>query len=547
MDVLNQALDLLGVDDVLKMIKVLSPYGAQIKREMRPYRPDERGLLEADLDLLERFVTAIQKQSQVFLTLRQNISHIKTLDESLENAVQGLALTQVELFEIKVLILILKRVQGGYGQFLSQLPQHLQLEIPSASDLALDPHGDGLETFYIGDHFSTALSDIREQIKSNETHLKRLKQAVAKTLLADYPGLKYRPNGTVVVAKSDQERYLALKQDQRVYVSDEHFETVAFSVMATADMALVNRELDRLKGEEEQACYDVRLKLSGIIASEVSAFEHSLTAMGWLDFYLAKAALAIGVNGTRPVIAAPGTGIEIEEGRHVGLEIRLRHQQGAYTPVSVRFDTAVALITGANMGGKTIALKMVGQVVTLAHFGLFVPAKLLKTPMLHYLTAAIGDEQSIDQGLSTFGSEVLHLKTALNQADREGLILVDELARGTNPQEGLALSKSIVDYLQGKPAYTVITTHFDGLARHDNQAVRHWQVRGLKDVDFSNWHGDQDRTHVQILGDLVALMDYRLEPVTASVGVPRDALHIGQMMGLPEAILESARRHLKET
>ncbi len=531
MELLAKDAHILGMDEVLKQIKVVSPYGLQQKREMTPFKPADREALEETLSLLEKFVKAMQRQPDFFSTLRSQLSHLKEIAESLDNAVQGAALSQVELFEIKGVVLLIKRIAKQYAPFLMQLPDRLQIQEPYETDLALDPNREGLESFYISDSYSEALARVRQRLKACEGDLKSARMQVIKQVMADYGGLRFRPNGVAIIAKSDRQLFEKLRADERLMVVDEHYETVSFGIVADEIMTKISRDIEGLKWDEEQEAFNVRLKLSGVIAAEASIFFKSLATLGELDLYIAKAALAIGVNGVKPELVGTGKGIYIEQGRHSGVEIRLRREQKAYTPVTVRFDTPVALITGANMGGKTIALKMIGLCVAMAHYGLYVPAIQFKAPILSYLVTVIGDEQSIDKGLSTFGSEVVALVQALDQADREGLILIDELARGTNPQEGAALSKSIVDHLSQKRAYSVITTHFDGIAAADNQNVRHWQVRGLKQ-----------------LTDLAALssqMDYRLELVDRLEAVPHDALRIAALMGLPKAIVDKAFFYLQ--
>jgi DNA mismatch repair protein MutS2 len=541
MDIVTKVQETLGIDEVLKLIKVVSPYGQRHKSALRSYGLQEKELLLSDLNRLDLFVHKMKREPQFFSKLRQELSHIKNIDESLENAHDGLALSQVELYEFKLLSLIVKRIDVSYGGFFNNLPEWMMIQLPRETMKALDPDEEGLETFYIADHYSEDLSGVRCRIQEVETSLKAMKLDLLKVVLTDYPKVKGRPNGTLVLRKSDQDVYARLLKDSRVYMSDEHFDTVAFSMRATEAMTTRQHQLDNLKIEEEKAIYAIRLKLSQIIASEGKKIQHSLAALGWLDFYVAKAALAIGVNGSRPLFVQSGEGIEIINGRHIGLEQRLRKANKAYTPVTVRFDTPVALITGANMGGKTIALKMIGQVVAMAHYGLYVCADQLKTPMLSFIDAVIGDEQSIDMGLSTFGSEVLHLKKAINQAQTEGLILIDELARGTNPQEGAALSKSIVDYLSQCPAYSVITTHFDAIVSEGTRGVTHWQVKGLKDVDISTIASKGE----DLLSDLTRMMDYRLERVEANVLVPKEAIQIAELMGLPQNLIDDARQHLK--
>lgn len=185
------------------------------------------------------------------------------------------------------------------------------------------------------------------------------------------------------------------------------------------------------------------------------------------------------------------------------------------------------------MGGKTVSLKMAGLLAAMAQYGFLVPADYMEMDMNGYIYISAGDEQSIDMGLSTFGAEIRSVKEALMRAEEKGLILIDELARGTNPHEGCALSKAIISYLKNKPCIAVITTHFDGLAGED---IRHLQVKGLRDMDFKSIK-DPDA--------ISEYMDYTLIEVEGESKVPKDAINISRLMGVPEEILRQAEEMME--
>jgi DNA mismatch repair ATPase MutS len=231
--------------------------------------------------------------------------------------------------------------------------------------------------------------------------------------------------------------------------------------------------------------------------------------------------------------------LEIEDGRQLKLAFKHKADKKPYTPVSITLNKGVACITGANMGGKTVTLRMVGMLTAMAQMGLYVPAKKMTVSPRNFIYISVGDDQSTDKGLSTFGAEIEHMKEVISMADLKGLILVDELASGTNPKEGYAISKAIINYLKDKNSMTIITTHFDGLA--DDEAVCHYQVSGLSHVDFdallielrSDDNLGMDRIH--------EYMDYRLKVIHNNEEVPKDAINISRLMGLDQEILEDAK------
>ncbi|MCK8059307.1 MULTISPECIES: hypothetical protein [unclassified Fusibacter] len=538
MEFLMDSQTTLGLDDVLKLIKVQTAYGRAVKAELRPYQTEELFRLESDFDVLDLFVQRLKSDAHYFSKMRTIFMHIKDLQVTIDNIGDLVTLTQVELYEIKCLLIQMKELICQYGTFFQNLPEALKISFPSGSYELLDPTGEALETFYISDGYSKRLKSVRELLGECEKELKGARIKQIRALVGDYPELRFKPNGTTTINRSVEGLFEIMVADSRLYQVDEHYQHVTFAVVPDEAVQAKKQKHEILLQEEEEAMYEVRVDLTSSLSLEVDRFRSSLQAIGYLDFYLAKAFLAIGVNGVRPSFLKAGSEVTIVKGRHSLVESRLKRDKRMYTPVSVRFGTPVTLITGANMGGKTIALKMIGLIVGMAHMGLYVPAEKAEMPMFEFIASLIGDEQSIDLGLSTFGAEMMHLKLVLDQADREGLILIDELARGTNPTEGAALSESIIEALRKSRSKSVITTHFDGIGRHDD--VKHLQVKGLKAIDKEVFKTGAK----EIIEQLSLMMDYELEEVDQTINPPKDALTIAALLGLDKAIIDSARKYL---
>jgi DNA mismatch repair ATPase MutS len=170
----------------------------------------------------------------------------------------------------------------------------------------------------------------------------------------------------------------------------------------------------------------------------------------------------------------------------------------------------------------------------MAQYGLLVPADYMETGLYDLILISAGDEQSVDLGLSTFGAELKSIKEAIEKSVNKGLILVDELARGTNPHEGYAISSAIIDYLMNKPSITIITTHYDGLAKKE---IKHLQVKGLRNIEFDK---------IKDPDTIARYMDYTLIEIEDNSSVPRDAINISRLMGIPEEIIQKAEQILKK-
>jgi dsDNA-specific endonuclease/ATPase MutS2 len=155
----------------------------------------------------------------------------------------------------------------------------------------------------------------------------------------------------------------------------------------------------------------------------------------------------------------------------------------------------------------------------------------------------IGDSQSIERGLSSFGSEMEELKEMMDNSRDRSMLLIDEIASGTNPVEGLALTKSITDYLKQRPFISLITTHFEAVT--DDKEVVNMQVTGLANADFDRldkelrYANRRERINV-----IQKYMDYRLTRVDDNREVPKDALNIAKMLGIDTNIIEKAKQYL---
>ena len=163
--------------------------------------------------------------------------------------------------------------------------------------------------------------------------------------------------------------------------------------------------------------------------------------------------------------------------------------------------------------------------------------------MSNYMQILIGDSQSVERGLSSFGSEMEELKEILDHGQDRSLILIDEIASGTNPTEGTALTKSLVDYLIEKPYISLITTHFESVT--EREGIVNMQVRGLSDCNFDllnreiQYANRRDRINI-----ISKHMDYRLYRVDNKTQVPKEALSIAAMLGINKEIIEGAKKYM---
>lgn len=259
---------------------------------------------------------------------------------------------------------------------------------------------------------------------------------------------------------------------------------------------------------EQRALERVLAELSRRLRPEAAVLADAARAIGALDFALAKAALAERFGGVRPVFG--GDALVLESIRNPALP--------DFYPLSFRFERGTTVLTGANMGGKSTALYAVALNVLIALMGLYPFAEAVSLPHFSDICLIAGDNAR--SGLSEFGSQAALLVEALKSARGCALILIDELARGTNPEEGAAIAAAVAEKLDTLPAVSVLTTHFSGVAE---RARAHYRARG------------------HMPGEEGAAGDYEFRLVSGNLEPPREALRVCALLGMPAEIVERAK------
>lgn len=527
----NKTLREIGFDYVTGLLAVHSPQGNALLKSQEPFLPGEESELEKEYDRLEEMIAFVTKEPKKANALMEALCISKDISGSIKRS-EAITLSVVELFEIKAFLLLSEEIRRIVGEGSFEL-----LPVGDALDV-LDPKGDRINTFYVYDEFSEKLAGLRAEKKELDSEVRKL-QKDKKKLIKEQYGINLTPKFDIVIPKSSDDLEKARGIDL-LEITAEDYSAVTFSIKADEETYKLTEKIENLNmaiEEEEEACC---VRLSRRIWEYASIILENGKRIGYIDLMMAKANFSRVHNLVRPKIMSEHI-LSINKGRHLQVEQILRSRGKEYCPISMELSDGVTCITGANMGGKTISLKLAGLVKVMAQYGYFVPCESMEVGLSYFMGMLIGDSQSVERGLSSFGSEMEELKDILQNAKSRSLILIDEIASGTNPLEGQALTESLVSYLVDKPYISLITTHFDV---NDQRAVN-MQVRGLADVDFrklnSELSGANRNERIDIIGKY---MDYSLERVSAGSEVPKDALNIASMLGLPKEIIEDARNKL---
>ncbi|MDD3289559.1 MAG: endonuclease MutS2 [Eubacteriales bacterium] len=363
----------------------------------------------------------------------------------------------------------------------------------------------------IADSASAELKRIRRAIvRQNEAIRSKIQQIVGsaenRMLLQDALVTMRQGRYVIPVKAEHKNRFPGIVHDQS--------SSGATLFVEPQTIVIMNNELRELELEEKKEVFRILQELSGQVGARELQIKGNQEILTQLDFMFSKGRLACNMKGSCPDISGEGV-LRIRKGRHPLIDKK------TVVPVDVSigetYDTLV--ITGPNTGGKTVTLKTVGLLCLMAQSGLFVPAgDGTVLPVFENIFADIGDEQSIEQSLSTFSSHMNNIVDIVIGAGENTLVLLDELGAGTDPTEGAALAMAVLDHLYGKGAVTLATTHYTELKKY---ALATYGVQNAS-MEFD----------VETLSPTFRL----------TIGVPgkSNAFEISGKLGLPDSIIAHA-------
>ncbi|NLU23425.1 MAG: hypothetical protein GXW99_01640 [Clostridiales bacterium] len=469
----------IGLQYALDTLHGCSPFGAEKIRRLRFYGPQEREELETELYNVEQAARFASELKTEYDKIGMVLCQMKDIRNSLRRCAEGVCPDHVELFEIKGYLQRLENLIPLYEKVDEKTNfRDLTFFDPKPALSVLDPENTRSRGFYIPDNSTPRLKELR-------TEKKRLEESL--------------------------------------FHAEEK------------DKDAIRMERTKICAEEDSEEMKVRAAMGKAIAPLVPDLLENADMAGRLDFLLQKALFAVRYGGVRPEL----TDGELALTDMINPEIcdLLEEKNRKFVPVSITLNRGATVITGANMGGKSVALKTVALNVLLFQAGFLVCAKGAKMPLFESVKMLFEDMQSIQSGLSGFGSEIVEFQKALDEVEQGySLFLLDEFARGTNPDEGAVIVQAVTRYLNGVNAISILSTHYDKVAEN---ADAHYQIIGLRDID-----PEAIRRELQGSGDngieiIARHMNYGLYRVEGRSDCPRDALNICRMLSLKPEILKN--------
>lgn len=377
----------------------------------------------------------------------------------LEKAQRGALLEPEELKTISESVkasLSLKESLSKVGQRLWLLEEmsrrlHAPIEVVTEIEKAVSPYGE------LRDDASPLLSRLRKALfeakKRAQEALKRWLDEAQRKGLVNSDVITERSGRFVVLLRSDAKgRAKGIIHGTSGSGASFYFEPL--------EVLEFNNELNLLEEKVKEEEERILRSLSFLVKEKAKELMEDLKVQAELDFLYAKAKLALRLKAVKPVFS--DNGVKLKGARHPLLEL----QGKRVVPVDLVLEPTrrILVLSGANAGGKTVALKTLGLLVLMAQSGMLIPMVEDSTlPLFEKVFVHIGDEQNLSQDLSTFSSFVLWAREILPQVDSKSLVLIDELGSGTDQTQGAALSMAILDYIKEKGGYALVTTHVDAL------------------------------------------------------------------------------------
>ena len=441
----------------------------QVKHELGRYLVSAAGKHElstltpsADHDQIQYWLDETTDGADILrLTGSIPIPKLKNIQPQLKRLRINANLNGTELAQITKVLQTSMSVKNFFAEFKEQQKIELRVINESVQQLitiptitkrliqSIDPDG------RVTDEASTKLHEIRQLISKTEAEIHQRMERFTQGKNAKYL------SDAIVTVRNDRYVIPVLARYRNKFGGVVHDQSASGQTLYIEPAAVVeyNNRLRQAQIEEKQAILEVLAELSALISPYRSEIAANAKILGHLDFINAKARFARDHKDSLPLLSTDNQVI-IRQARHPLID----PQKVVANDIKIGDEYQSIVITGPNTGGKTITLKTFGLIQMMGQAGLFIPAQEGSTiAVFDNIYADIGDEQSLEQNLSTFSGHMENVKSILERITSRSLVLLDELGAGTDPKEGAALAMSILDYIASKGSTVVITTHYPEL------------------------------------------------------------------------------------
>ena len=468
----------IGFEFIKSKMLPATPFGAELVKSIRPFRKDERDILETELSNLNKLSLNYEEVKSDINAIRRIFMQMKDVRGSIKFGRDN-TLSDIELFEIKILLMQLEKLKPVVERVSDELRLcGFFMEPVSIAVDILDPDKRRIPTFSIYDEYSDTLKEIRKKKRDIELRM-----------------------------QSDEALFDELKDERRDITVEE-------------------------EKEERRIREELSIKLRPYFDTVIK----NIDSVARLDLLIEKHRVSKLYPSCLPQITKDTLTLKDTTNPYI-CDI-LESKRLKFTPVSIEMGLGTTVLTGANMGGKSVTLKTVALNTYLALCGFFVYAVSASIPAFDEIIMISEESQSVAKGLSSFGAQIVELKNLLNEIENKFVFaILDEFARGTNPKEGESLVRGLVSLLNTKKTVSLLVTHFDHVAELSKS---HYQVKGLQGVSEDKisssllTKSDDDAKITAISG----FMNYGIFKVDKDAKPPKEALMICRLLGLQNELLD---------
>ncbi|MDR0499054.1 MAG: hypothetical protein LBH03_04885 [Holophagales bacterium] len=477
----------IGLQFVIDLTAPSSAYGKERLRNSKSFTPEQKGELQRELDNIEKTLLYRSQLESEYRRLEQIFSQIKDIRKSILKCQDGI-LGEIDLFEIKSFLLRLTELTPLFETINCRAGYDgIVFQDTEQALQLLDPEHNRVASFHISNYYSAELTRIRSKKRDTEEEMRRFS-------FKDIPAALF-----------EKRQNLALEEEQ----------------------------------EEQKVLAALTRKLEPFVLPLLA----NTDTIAELDLVIQKAIVAKKYHACKPLIG--GNSVSFVDMLNPEIAAQLNKQDKKFTAIDIELCKGATVITGANMGGKSVALATIALNVALIHYGFYPFAAMAVSPLFDFLYVVSGNMESREHGLSSFGGELVSFNKIVSDINKGfACVFIDEFAHGTNPVEGTAIAQGVTEYLNEKNAITLLTTHYDKVAEYANA---HYQIMGLKQLDLEKIKNETEPlAHNDRVCRIAACMNYNLVPADKKQEPPREALNVCYLLGIPAEITARIERNYQE-
>ncbi|MCD4820021.1 MAG: AAA family ATPase [Candidatus Cloacimonetes bacterium] len=528
--------NILNIDLIWSEINPISVLGQKWKKEVEPFTKGMENDVHYEFSLTEQLFKILQKSPQFYEDLSLIFSHLENISLIIQNIETTKVLEIFELQEIKNFIFFYQR----FRKIIVENNIQDKFFFPNLTEIfnLLDPENQNSPVFFISDLYDENFAIKRHKIfdiKIKKKHLfGKLLQEAQNELNLDLPIEK------IVVSRYNSVLLEKLQDSKYYHLESENFANLHFVITKNSEIVRIEQDINSDFLELMKLGKKIREEITLEILPYKKTILEIIEDISHFDWLLAKAYFGLQNGCTIPEIIEENR-IEIKSACNLPIYWKLKNDKIDFQKIDISFSKKLNVITGANMAGKTTILKTVGQILFMAAYTIPVPAKNAMIPLIDSIYFSGIQANRMD--LSSFGSEIVSLNNAIKLYGFS-VFLIDEFARGTNPQEGEAFSKAILEHLSKKNCLVLFATHFNAPSTLKESA--HYQIVGLSQQNYKKLHIDDNQILSKRLEELHKYMDYSLIHLNSKAKVPQAALMIAEILGIDKEIIESAKKYLMD-